>query len=136
MKTGEIKTSNVKKTIILLCMAIGSLKGFGQTAADTLQEKITTQDGRINSLDERVAQNESDLGKLTKLKISGYVQAQWVNYQDGLLKNNDANNTFFVRRARLKLTYEATDGLKFVLQPDFATGNLSLKDAYAVATLP
>ncbi len=136
MKTGKIKTINVKKIIIFLCVALGSLKGFGQTAADTLQEKITTQDGRINSLDERVAQNESDLGKLTKMKISGYVQAQWVNYQDGLLKNNDANNTFFIRRARLKLTYQATDGLKFVLQPDFATGNLSLKDAYAVATLP
>ena len=27
-------------------------------------------------------------------------------------------------------------GLKFVLQPDFSTGNLSLKDAYAVASLP
>ena len=136
MKTEKIKTKNVKKIIILLCVAIGSLKGFGQTAADTLQERITTHEGRLNSLDERVAQNESDLGKLTKIKLSGYVQAQWVNYQDGLLKNNDANNTFFVRRARLKLTYEATDGLKFVLQPDFATGNLSLKDAYAVATLP
>ncbi len=52
------------------------------------------------------------------------------------LKTNDANNTFFVRRARIKITYEATDGLKFVLQPDFSTGNLSLKDAYAVASLP
>jgi phosphate-selective porin len=67
--------------------------------------------------------------------VSGYIQAQFQSYQDGLLKTNDANNTFFVRRARIKFTYEATDGIKFVLQPDFSTGSLSLKDAYAVASL-
>ena len=125
----------MKKTIIIICLAIGSLNGFSQSTADTLQETITTMDGRLNSLDERVALNESDLGKLTKIKVSGYIQAQYLNYQDGLLKSNDANNTFLVRRARIKISYEATDGLKFVLQPDFATGNLSLKDAYAVASL-
>jgi phosphate-selective porin len=136
MKTDKNYPKNMRKTIILICLAIGSLNGFSQATTDTLQEKIATIDGRLNSLDERVALNESDLGKLTKIKISGYVQAQFINYQDGLLKNNDANNTFFVRRARLKLSYEPTDGLKLVLQPDFATGNLSLKDAYAVASLP
>ena len=126
----------MKRTITIVFLAIWSLYGFSQAPADTLQEKLTSIDGKINALDERVAVNESDLGKLTKIKVSGYIQAQFINYQDGLLKNNDANNTFFVRRARLKVTYQATDGLKFVLQPDFATGNLSLKDAYAVATLP
>jgi phosphate-selective porin len=126
----------MKRTITIIFLAIWSLYGFSQAPADTLQEKLTSIDGKINALDERVAVNESDLGKLTKIKVSGYIQAQFINYQDGLLKNNDANNTFFVRRARLKVTYQATDGLKFVLQPDFATGNLSLKDAYAVATLP
>jgi phosphate-selective porin len=136
MKKDTNNSDNMKRTIIIIFLAIWSLYGFSQAPADTLQEKLTAIDGKINALDERVAVNESDLGKLTKIKISGYIQAQFVNYQDGLLKNNDANNTFFVRRARLKVTYQATDGLKFVLQPDFATGNLSLKDAYAVATLP
>jgi phosphate-selective porin len=125
----------MKKITIIICLVILSLNGFSQSTADTLQEKITTIDGKLSSLDERVALNESDLSKLTKIKISGYVQAQFVSYQDGLLKTNDANNTFFVRRARIKISYEATDGLKFVLQPDFSTGNLALKDAYAVASL-
>jgi len=136
MKTEKINPNNMKKTIIIICLALWALNGFSQSTADTLQEKLTAIDGKLNALDERVALNESDLGKLTKIKVSGYIQAQFINYQDGLLKNNDANNTFFVRRARIKVTYEATDGLKFVLQPDFATGNLSLKDAYAVASLP
>jgi phosphate-selective porin len=126
----------MKKTLILFCLSILTFYSYSQAPEDTLNERLSNMDGKITSLDERVAVNESDLGKLTRIKLSGYIQAQWINYQDGLLKNNDANNTFFVRRARLKITYEATDGLKFVLQPDFATGNLSLKDAYAVATLP
>ncbi len=79
----------MKKIIIIICLAIWSLNGFSQSTADTLQETITTIDGRLNSLDERVALNESDLGKLTKIKVSGYIQAQFESYQDGLLKTND-----------------------------------------------
>ncbi len=39
-----------------------------------------------------------------------------------LKKSNGYNNTFYIRRARIKFTYEALDGVKFVLQPDFSTG--------------
>jgi hypothetical protein len=126
----------MKKIIVLISMAVWLTNGLGQTPADTLNEKLSVTDGKLNSLDERVTVNESDLGRLNKIKFSGYIQAQFQNYQDGLLKTNDPSNTFFIRRARVKLTYEATDGLKFVLQPDFSTGNLSLKDAYGVASLP
>lgn len=119
---------------VMLLAATGIV--FAQTTPDTLQEKIETLDGRLNALDEKVALHESDLGKLTKIKISGYVQAQYEYYQGGLVKPNDPVSTFFIRRARIKFTYEATDGVRFVLQPDFSTGNLTLKDAYALAYLP
>jgi phosphate-selective porin len=125
----------MKKILAFLCLVMGVMNSYAQEPADTLHEKLTAIDGKLTALDERVAVNESDLGKLNKIKVSGYIQAQFQSYQDGLLKTNDANNTFFVRRARIKFTYEATDGLKFVLQPDFSTGSLSLKDAYAVASL-
>ena len=72
---------------------------------------------------------------MNKIKVSGYIQAQWESYNKDLVKTNEPNNTFFIRRARLKITYEALDGVKFVLQPDFSTGNLSLKDAYAVVNI-
>lgn len=117
-------------------MLVLSLAVYAQVPADTLQEKIEGLDGRLNSLDERVALHESDLGKLTKIKVSGYIQAQYEYYQGGLVKPNDPVSTFYVRRARVKFTYEATDGIRFVLQPDFSTGSLSLKDAYALAYLP
>ncbi len=107
------------------------------TAQENTEDgRIGEIEGRLNALDEKSAIHESDLGKLTKIKVSGYIQAQFENYQGDLVKTNEAFNTFYIRRARVKFTYEATDGVKFVLQPDFSTGNLSLKDAYAVASLP
>jgi phosphate-selective porin len=126
----------MKKIVTILIMTACTIAGYSQTPADTLQEKIDVLTGKINALDERVAVNEGDLGKLNKIKISGYLQAQYEYYQGGLLKPNDPISTFFIRRARIKFTYEATDGIRFVLQPDFSTGALSLKDAYAVAYLP
>ncbi|MGD0755451.1 MAG: porin, partial [Bacteroidales bacterium] len=63
-------------------------------------------------------------------------QAQWESYSADLEKTLGYNNTFYIRRARVKFTYEALDGVKFVLQPDFSTGNLQLKDAYAVVNIP
>jgi phosphate-selective porin len=124
------------KKLLMMMMAIAGCSFIYAQNADSLQERLTSIDGKLNALDERVAANESDLGKLTKIKISGYIQAQFEHYDDDLLKPNDPNNTFYVRRARVKFTYEPADGVKFVLQPDFSTGNLSLKDAYAVASLP
>jgi phosphate-selective porin len=127
----------MKKFLALVFFAICSLYGFSQEQeVDSLKEVIESQEGRITALDERVLINETDLGKLNKIKVSGYVQAQWERYGADLERSNGYNNTFFIRRARIKFTYEALDGVKFVLQPDFSTGNLALKDAYAVLNIP
>jgi hypothetical protein len=127
----------MKKFLILLIFAISSLHGYSQTQKiDSLKDMIDGHEGRITALDDRVLINETDLGKLNKIKISGYIQSQWEHYGSDLEKSNGYNNTFYIRRARIKFTYEVTDGVKFVLQPDFSTGNLALKDAYAVVNIP
>lgn len=127
----------MKKLFTILFLIVISLKGYSQTQSlDSLKEVIEKHDGKLNALDDRVLVNEADLSKLNKIKISGYVQAQWEKYGADLEKTNGYDNTFFIRRARIKFTYEATDGIKFVLQPDFSTGNLALKDAYVVANIP
>lgn len=126
----------MKKTMVVFLILLVARIAYSQAPADSMQENIENLNGRLNALDERVALNETDLGKLTKIKVSGYIQAQYEYYQGGLVKPNDPVSTFFVRRARIKFTYEAADGIRFVLQPDFSTGNLTLKDAYAVAYLP
>jgi phosphate-selective porin len=127
----------MKKLLLLAYLTVLSVYGYSQTQkADSLKEVIVSHEGKINALDERVLVNEADLGKLTKIKVSGYVQAQWDSYGKDLVKTNDPTNNFYIRRARLKFTYEALDGVKFVIQPDFSTGNIVLKDAYAVVNIP
>lgn len=127
----------MKKTILSLFLLIIALYGYSQKQTiDSLKEAIDIHQGKLNSLDERILVNESDLSKLNKIKVSGYVQAQYEMYGKDLERTNGYDNTFYIRRARVKFTYEATDGIKFVLQPDFSTGNLALKDAYAVVNVP
>lgn len=127
----------MKKFFTLLFLSVTGLAGFAQTSVtDSLKDVISNHEGKLTALDERVLVNEADLLKLNKIKVTGYVQAQWEYYAKDLVKTNEPTNTFYIRRARIKFTYEPADGVKFVLQPDFSTGNLSLKDAYAVVNLP
>jgi phosphate-selective porin len=129
--------TEMMKLLVLTIFTFFSFKGYAQTqAVDTLKEVIDKHEGKINALDERVLVNEADLGKLNKIKVSGYVQAQWESYGKDLVKTNEPTNNFYIRRARIKFTYEALDGVKFVIQPDFSTGNLVLKDAYSVVNIP
>jgi phosphate-selective porin len=127
----------MKKLLFITIFSVISIYGFSQTQKlDSLKDVIERHEGKLNALDDRVLVNESDLGKLNKIKVSGYIQAQWEHYGADLEKTNGYNNTFYIRRARIKFTYEPADGVKFVLQPDFSTGNLALKDAYAVVNIP
>jgi phosphate-selective porin len=127
----------MKKLLAIGIFMVISVYGYSQTQKlDSLKEVVDRHEGKLNALDDRVLVNEADLGKLNKIKVSGYIQAQWESYGADLEKSNGYNNTFYIRRARVKFTYEALDGVKFVLQPDFSTGNLALKDAYAVVNIP
>jgi hypothetical protein len=133
----KLNAKNMKKLLTIGIFTLLSIYGYAQVQTiDSLKEVIDRHEGKINSLDDRVLVNEADLGKLNKIKVSGYIQAQWDSYGKDLYKALDPQNTFYIRRARIKFTYEALDGVKFVLQPDFSTGNLTLKDAYAVVNIP
>lgn len=68
--------------------------------------------------------------QLGKLKISGYIQAEYIDderSQDVIGKNRDE---FRVRRGRVKFTFQAHPNARFVLQPDMSSSGVSLKDAY------
>jgi hypothetical protein len=133
----KLNKTEMKKLLVIAVFMGVSVYGYSQTQRiDSLKDVIENHDGKLNALDERVLVNEADLGKLNKIKVSGYIQSQWESYGADLEKTNGYNNTFYIRRARVKFTYEATDGVKFVLQPDFSTGNLVLKDAYVVLNIP
>jgi hypothetical protein len=103
------------------------------TPTDTLPQQVNTLRDRINGFEDRLATAEGDLSKLTKIKLSGYIQAQYFNYEQS---SNYPYNNFMIRRARIKVTYEATNGVAFVLEPDFQPGNFSIKNAYAQINEP
>ncbi len=117
------------KNLLLVIVTLLALNVRAQE--QTQAEKLSEVNDKVNGLLERIATDEADLQKLTKIKVSGYIQSQYQNFETPTLLSK-SQNYFSLRRVRVKFTYEAADGVKFVLQPDFAPGNLSLKDAYVV----
>jgi phosphate-selective porin len=118
-----------KVYLIILVLSCFAINAKAQSVEDTLREQITEMKDRINGIDERLMTSESDLSKLTKIKFSGYIQAQFDRFENRAVQ---PNNYFSLRRVRLKATYEAADGIKFVVQPDFSPSGVTLKDAYVV----
>lgn len=144
---------NLFTVILLLSILSSSAQEVTPgTDIDSLKESVNEHTMRFGSLDERLAGMESDLGKLTKIKVSGYIQVQydmydhWSTAGHGLqvaagtpasgtapaVAPTFVTNSFFLRRARIKFAYEALEGVKFVLQPDFSFDKFALKDAYVV----
>lgn len=119
----------MKKLSLITLMFISALFYNANAQEASLNEKLTEVNDKVNGLTERLATAESDLAKLTKIKVSGYVQAQYQSFENPSLQ---PDNYFSLRRVRVKFTYEAADGVKFVVCPDFGAGTYTLKDAYVV----
>lgn len=73
--------------------------------------------GRVEALGEQVSTMQSDLDKLKKLKFSGYVQARYdlgelskdaVAWKSTGAFSSANTNRFYIRRGRLKLTYDSS----------------------------
>ena len=107
--------------------------GFSQSIPDTVSEKVTTLSDRLDGIGERLSTAEGDLAKLTRIKISGYIQGQWEWSQD---RSVYPSNSFSVRRARVKIQYEPVTGVAFVVQPDFLASGVTMKDAYVQVNEP
>ena len=111
-----------------------------EVSIDSLKQSLDEHTMKFGDIDERLGVIESELAKLTKIKISGYIQGQYdmYDFQDdkgpvaGSSAQAPVSNSFYLRRARIKFTYETLEGIKFVLQPDFAFDKVSVKDAYVV----
>jgi len=118
---------------LMVPMILNTNRSFAQSKQDTLKEEVITLRDRIGGVEERIATAESDLAKLTKIKLSGYIQAQYQRFEN---PSTYPYNTFMLRRVRIKFQYEPINGVVFVLQPDFVPGSITLKDAYAQVNEP
>jgi hypothetical protein len=119
----------MKKIFLIVFVFISVFTQTVKAQEIDLKEKVTEINDVVTGISERLAIAESDLSKLTKIKVSGYMQAQYQYFENPSIQ---PNNYLSLRRARVKFTYEMTDGVKFVLTPEFVPGSLSVKDAYVV----
>lgn len=99
---------------------------------DTVEAILTDEEGAFKTL-------ESDVKKLKKISVSGYVQARFNKFEGNLDKKSgtEPNDNFSVRRARIKVTGKPTKNSEAVVQLDAGQGftgesgpSVSLKDAY------
>ena len=130
--------------------------GLLSTTVAFSQEKVDS----LNALDQRITNVEDATLAIKKLKISGYVQAEWQSSQIDVngKKSNDMKvggdpnadenqsvgsvtpagstfNRFGVRRGRLKATY-SDFGCTGVVYIDATEKGVSLKEAYVAALDP
>lgn len=141
----EITKELINKEVIRVMDSINKSKISdeeltNQVSKDTLQKKGDDLTEKFESMTEQVSIMQSSLDKLSKIKISGYIQAQFETYDtwnSGIHGVNPVSgspaitNSFSLRRARVKFTYEALDGVTFVLCPNFEIDRVRLTDVYA-----
>jgi len=138
----------MKKIIVAimgLCFGIANAQevtkdSIKPISIDSLKETVNDHSMKLAGYEERFSGLESVVNELSKIKISGYIQAQYEMYdywssdgsQHGIPATGTSyeDNSFYIRRARIKFTYKPVDGVNFVLQPNFEVHQVTLKDAY------
>ncbi len=117
---------NVTKSLLSLLGLLLTLNLFAQEAAP--------QSANILQTDFELLQSDNELAK--RLKISGYIQAQFQSADTaGVVTMAGGNfggsidNRMLIRRGRLKFAYEY-DNAQGVLQFDLTEKGMALKDAY------
>jgi len=131
MNAQEVTSDTVKKE------SVDSLKTVD---INQLKESVDSHSMKLAGFDERFSTLETVVDELSKIKVSGYIQAQYEMYdswasdgtQHGIPVTGSAyeDNSFYIRRARVKFTYKPIDGVNFVLQPNFEVHQVTLKDAF------
>jgi len=130
----------------LLSAALGAARAEGgdstQSQAPSENEEVTKLSGKIDGLTEDYLETKATVAGLAKLKVGGYVQAQWQHLDSiggpVLAGGNMPINTdrrMMVRRARLKTTYDAGTS-KYVLEIEPLPSGVSLKDVEIIMMEP
>jgi outer membrane murein-binding lipoprotein Lpp len=122
----------ILSAMILVVAIVSGISANAQQEAlsDTVRKSVDTLNAKIENV-------KSDLDFLKRLKITGYIQAQWqladtagqLSPFSGGNFPKYADNRFMIRRGRLKVTYDGKLS-QFVLQIDATQNGVTLKDAY------
>jgi hypothetical protein len=115
----------------ILVAAVVTLLSFPVTAQEEPAPQPTPDEGagQVDSAGEAGTEVKTVRDALKKLKISGYLQVQYVH-------DETSQDELSVRRGRVKLIYQATPISRLVLQPDVTSSGVALKDGYVELTEP
>jgi hypothetical protein len=124
---------------------IDALKERLAVLEQALAESRAEQDSKVQQVKDAVSDPEgvvqtavSDVSKLKKIKVSGYVQTRYETYQSpegmkNLADNKTSDNRFYIRRGRFKITGQPTNNTVGVVQLDisgFDRTKVETKDLY------
>lgn len=129
---------SIKSTLLILMFLTAPFAAAGIFAQVTGSARPDTVYPILEKL-------QSDVALLNRLKITGYIQAQFQkadtagieSFAGGNFKSGDnlIDNRFAVRRGRVKFTYDYAFS-QFVLQVDVTEKGVGIKDAYVSFTDP
>jgi hypothetical protein len=112
----------------LAVLALVAGRAHAQATTDSLAAQLAELKGQIDGMNEQVQVHQTDLDKLKRFKFSGYIQARWEtaeNKSDSvqvtgvpptIVVPNDER--FYIRRGRMKLTYDGAPLSQGVLYLD------------------
>ncbi|MEO6096747.1 MAG: hypothetical protein ABIW76_14035 [Fibrobacteria bacterium] len=114
----------------------------GSTQGATLEEALVNVKGQVEGLNESFLETKATVDKLAKIKVGGYIQAQW-QYADSLNQASVNGGSFtatsqermMIRRARLKTTYQGATS-RYVLELEALPTGFAIKDVNAQITEP
>lgn len=139
-----MKLKFIALLVLLLAVPVFGQEVAPETAPDTAPE--TTQETELEAPaaspnDEALTEMRNVLEALNRLKVTGYIQAQYVDDERSRSELGGSTGTrnfdqFSVRRARVKFTYQFSPTSRFVLQPDVTSSGVTLKDGYVEFTEP
>lgn len=131
---GDMRNGLVCAVAIVIALLTGSSSYAQEPSADSLA-------GRLSAV-------ETAVQNLKKFKVSGYVQARYEYHDDaisnpalGTASTDSRNmgkllNRFYIRRGRLKVTFQANKNASGVVYFDGSASGVSLKEAFVALTEP
>ncbi len=101
----------------------------------------TAQQGRTETTEDRLKAIEKDVDKLKSTHISGYVQAEWQQFDQTTsvggraLLSDSRRNLFTIRRGRIKVQHKFADAMSATIQTDFTERGVTIKDVFLTMNL-
>jgi hypothetical protein len=122
--------ARVLLALFVITLMIGQV-ARAQSESDSLKEVVQTLREKLDGVGENLTTLNTDVSILKGLKVSGYLQARY-EYIDTVLGGTapNSNSNFYIRRGRIKFSFQPGTSSKYVIYFDASKNTVSLKEAY------